>query len=79
MTWPHLRLRFKLIDDLPSALIEWKQSDYNRHRRERNPTAIVTEELPAEISAVPVPANAGARTLSIKSAQPIELVSFEVA
>ena len=39
----------------------------------------LTEIDLAEISAVPVPANAGARTLSIKSAQSVQLVSFEVA
>jgi HK97 family phage prohead protease len=33
----------------------------------------------AEISAVPVPANEGARTLSIKSARPVQLVTFDVA
>ncbi len=39
----------------------------------------LTEIDLAEVSAVPVPANEGARTLSIKSHRPVELVSFEVA
>ena len=47
-------------------------------RREGELTELVEIDL-AEISAVPVPANEGARTLSIKSHRPVELVSFEVA
>ena len=47
-------------------------------RRRNGELTELTEIDLAEISAVPVPANAGTRTLSIKSAQPIELVSFEV-
>jgi hypothetical protein len=39
----------------------------------------LTEIDLAEVSAVPVSANEGARTLSIKSHRPVELLSFEVA
>jgi hypothetical protein len=31
---PFLNLRLELIDDLPSAIVEWNQSDYGRHRLE---------------------------------------------
>jgi phage head maturation protease len=47
-------------------------------RRDGRITQLTEIDL-AEISTVPVPANEGVRTLSIKAMQPIELVSFEVA
>lgn len=47
-------------------------------RRKGELTELVEIDL-AEISAVPIPANEGARTLSIKSHTPAELVTFEVA
>jgi HK97 family phage prohead protease len=48
-------------------------------RRRKVELTELTEIDLAEISAVPVPANEGARTLSIKSHQPVQLMSFEVA
>ncbi len=48
-------------------------------RRRNGKLTELTEIDLAEISAVPVPANEGARTLSVKSHRPVELVSFEVA
>lgn len=48
-------------------------------RRRRGNVTEITEVDLAEVSVVATPANRGARTLSIKSAQPVELVSFEVA
>jgi HK97 family phage prohead protease len=47
-------------------------------RRKGELTELVEIDL-AEISAVPVPANEGARTLSIKSMPPVQLVTFDVA
>ena len=47
-------------------------------RRKGELTELTEIDL-AEISAVPVPANAGAQTLSIKSMPPVQLVTFDVA
>jgi len=48
-------------------------------RRRNGKLTSLTEIDLAEISAVPVPANEDARTLSIKSARPVQLVTFDVA
>ena len=45
-------------------------------RRRKGKITELTEIDLAEISAVSTPANAGARTLSIKSHRPVQIVSF---
>ena len=46
-------------------------------RRKRDGVTEITEIDLAEISAVPVPANGGARTLAIKGLRPIQIATFE--